>query len=85
MTEAHATPYSIHQGATKKYKDLKESFWWPSMKGNVAKFVEKCLVCQKIKAKHQRPTGKLQPIKIPKWKWEQIFMDFVVGLPKTTN
>ncbi|KAL5537439.1 hypothetical protein UlMin_045822 [Ulmus minor] len=55
------------------------------MKRDVAKFVEKCLICQKIKAEHQRPAGELQPIEIPEWKWEQISMDFVVGLPKTTN
>ena len=55
------------------------------MKKDVAKFIEKCLVCQKIKAEHQRLAGELQPIKIPEWKWELISMDFVVGLPKTTN
>ena len=39
----------------------------------------------KIKAEHQRPSSELQPIKIPEWKWDQIAMDFVVGLPKTTK
>ena len=52
------------------YKDLKESFWWPGMKKDVAKFVDKCLICQKTKAKHQRPAGELQLIEISKWKWE---------------
>ena len=85
LTEAHATPYSVHPGATKMYKDLKEKFWWSGMKGDVAKFVEKCLTCQRVKAEHQQPAGELQSIEVPKWKWEQISMDFVVGLPKTTN
>ncbi|KAL5541311.1 hypothetical protein UlMin_044571 [Ulmus minor] len=85
LTEAHATPYSVHPGATKMYKDLKEKFWWSGMKGDVAKFVEKCLTCQRVKADHQRPAGELQSIEVPEWKWEQISMDFVVGLPKTTN
>ena len=55
------------------------------MKGDVAKFVSKCLNCQKVKAEHQRPAGELQPIEVPEWKWEQITMDFVVGLPKTVE
>ncbi|KAL5569806.1 hypothetical protein UlMin_026381 [Ulmus minor] len=85
LEEAHTTPYSVHPGATKMYKDMKEVFWWSGMKKDVANYVAKCLVCQKIKAEHQRPAGVLQPIEIPEWKWEQISMDFVVGLPKTTN
>ena len=55
------------------------------MKRDVVKYVEKCLTCQRIKAEYQRPTGELQPIEVPEWKWEQIAMDFVVGLPKTTE
>ena len=45
----------------------------------------KCLTCQKVKAEHQRPGGELQPLKISEWKWDQITMDFVVGLPRTTK
>jgi hypothetical protein len=41
------------------------------------------LHCQRVKAKYQRPTGLLQPLKIPEWKWEEIMMDFIVGLPRT--
>ena len=53
------------------------------MKKDVVKFVEKCLTCQQVKAEHQRPAGTLQPLEIPEWKWEQITMDFVSGLPKS--
>ena len=67
------------------YKDLKEHFWWNKMKNDVAEFVSKCLTCQKVKVEHKRPAGKLQPIEVPEWKWEQITMDFVVGLPKTSE
>ena len=53
------------------------------MKKEVAGYVTKCLTCQKIKVEHQRPGGELQPLEIPEWKWDQITMGFVMGLPKT--
>lgn len=54
------------------------------MKINIAKFVAKCLVCQRVKIKHQKPTGLLQPVEIPEWKWDRISMDYIVGSPKTS-
>ena len=63
------------------YKDLKQKFWWEGMKRDVAEYIQKCLTCQLMKAEHQRPSGMLQPLPIPSWKWEQITMDFVTGLP----
>ncbi|RVW46074.1 Transposon Ty3-G Gag-Pol polyprotein [Vitis vinifera] len=54
-----------------------------SIKRDIAQFVAQCLVCQQVKAEHQRPAGSLQPLAIPEWKWEHITMDFVIGLPRT--
>ncbi|GKD05436.1 putative reverse transcriptase domain-containing protein, partial [Tanacetum coccineum] len=60
-------------------------YWWPNMKANIATYVSKCLICSKVKAEHQKPSGlQVQP-EIPEWKWEKITMDFVTKLPKTTN
>ena len=64
------------------YYDLKERFWWPGMKRAVAEYVAVCDTCQRVKAEHQRPAGLLQPLKVPEWKWEDITMDFIVGLPR---
>ena len=83
LEEAHRRSFAMHPGSTKMYQDLKTSYWWPRMKRDVLEFVTKCLVCQKVKAEHQVLSGLLQPIKIPEWKWDQIRMDFVVGLPLT--
>jgi hypothetical protein len=83
LSEAHDTSYSIHPGSTKMYYDLKERFWWYGMKRSVAEYVAICDTCQRVKAEHQRPAGLLQPLKIPEWKWEEITMDFIVGLPRT--
>ncbi|KAI3669849.1 hypothetical protein L6452_41291 [Arctium lappa] len=83
LAESHKTKYSIHPGSTKMYKDLKLHYWWPVMKLDVAKYVERCVSCLQVKAEHQRPYGSLQPLAIPEWKWEHITMDFVTKLPKT--
>jgi hypothetical protein len=83
--EAHETPYSIHPGNTKMYIDLKERFWWSNMKGDIAEYIAKCDVCSRVKAEHQKPAGLLQPLKVPDWKWDQIGMDFITGLPRTKS
>ncbi|GJX23425.1 putative nucleotidyltransferase, ribonuclease H [Tanacetum coccineum] len=77
------SPFSIHPGTTKMYRDLKQNFWWNGMKHDVARFVAKCLTCQQVKIKHQRKSGLLQPLDIPTRKWDQISIDFVTGLPRT--
>jgi len=55
------------------------------MKTNVADYVASCLVCQKAKIEHQRSGGTLEPLDIPKWKWDNISMDFVTHLPRSVR
>jgi hypothetical protein len=83
LKEAHESAYSIHHGSTKMYNDLKTRYWWYGMKPDVTKYVSLCDTCQRVKVEHQRPTGLLQPLKILEWKWEEIRMDFIVGLSRT--
>ena len=42
LTEAHSSRYSIHPGATKMYRDLKQHFWWSRMKRDIVDFIAKC-------------------------------------------
>jgi hypothetical protein len=85
LREAHDSAYSIHPGSTKMYQDLKEKYWWYGLKRDMATHVALCDVCQRVKAEQQRPAGLLQPLKVPEWKWEEIGMDFIVGLPRTRD
>jgi len=55
------------------------------MKREIAKYISECDICKRVKASHLRPAGPLQPLNIPSWKWEDISMDFIVGLPKTSK
>jgi hypothetical protein len=73
----------ICPGSTNMYMDLEQKYWWNGMKADIARFVAHCYTCQRIKAEHQKPAGLLQPLPISVWKWDEIGMDFVVGLPKT--
>ncbi|GKF86197.1 putative reverse transcriptase domain-containing protein, partial [Tanacetum coccineum] len=65
MHESHKSKYSIHPGSKKMYQDMKKLYWWPNMKANISTYVNKCLTCAKVKAKHQRPLGLLVQPAIP--------------------
>ncbi|GJX92259.1 reverse transcriptase domain-containing protein, partial [Tanacetum coccineum] len=85
MDEAHKTGYSVHPGADKMYHDLRDMYWWPGMKRDIATYVSKCLTCAKVKAEHQRPSGLLQQPEIPEWKWDKITMDLITKLPRSRS
>ncbi|KAK5802657.1 hypothetical protein PVK06_030269 [Gossypium arboreum] len=85
LNEAHCSRMAIHPGSTKMYNDLKRRFWWHGMKRDISDFVSRCLICQQVKAEHQVPSGLLQPITIPEWKWDRVTMDFVSGLPLSAS
>ncbi|GKB44852.1 putative reverse transcriptase domain-containing protein [Tanacetum coccineum] len=85
MHESYKSKYSIHPESDKMYQDLKKLYWWPNMKAEITTYVSKCLTCAKVKAECRKPYGLLvQPV-IPVWKWENITMDFVTKLPKTST
>nr|GEX28818.1 reverse transcriptase domain-containing protein [Tanacetum cinerariifolium] len=85
MYESHKSKYSIHPGSDKIYHDMKKLYWWPNMKADIATYVSKCLTCAKVKAEHKKPSGLLVQPKIPEWKWDNITMDFVTKLPKSSE
>nr|GEY95138.1 putative reverse transcriptase domain-containing protein [Tanacetum cinerariifolium] len=83
--ESHKSKYSIHPGSDKMYQNMKRLYWWPNIKADIATYVSKCLTCAKVKAEHQRPSGLLVQPKIPEWKWDNITMNFVTKLPKSSQ
>ncbi|GJZ47987.1 retrotransposable element Tf2 [Tanacetum coccineum] len=73
MTEAHSSPFTIHPGSTKMYRDLKQYFWWNGMKHDVATFVSNDMESVSRSKLNIRElvvfTGRW---KIPMWKWDEI-------------
>jgi hypothetical protein len=83
MREAHDSRYLIHPGTKKMSKDLKTRYCWKDMRRDIAHYVAYCDTCSRVKIEHQKPAGLLKPLEILVWKWEDISMYFVVGLPRT--
>ena len=65
LEEAHHSKFAIHPGNNKMYHNIKRQYWWNGMKKDIAKYVARCMTCQLVKAKHQKPGGLLQPLPIP--------------------
>jgi hypothetical protein len=79
--EAHLFKFSIDPRSTKMYQDLKENFRLSNMKVDIAKYVSECDNCHRVTTSHLKLAGVLQPLSIHLWKWDDISMDFIVGLP----
>lgn len=67
------------------YHDLQQNFWWTGMKSEIAQYVSECDTCQRVKASHLKVAGTLQPLPIPSWKYEDMSMNLIVGLPNTSQ
>ena len=85
MYETHAPPYARHRGILATLKGAEMYFYWPTMKTHIQRYVTLCMVCQKIRYDTGKQPGLSQPLPIPNSPWESISMDFVFGLPTSTN
>lgn len=85
LREAHEAAFSGHLGRDKTLERLQRSYFWPKMGAAVHDYVRTCPSCQVNKASNQLPIGLLQPLAIPKHKWEHVSMDLITHLPPTSH
>jgi hypothetical protein len=85
LDEAHTSRYSIHPRRTKMYHDQRQQFWWTRIKRKAARYVFKSDTYRKVKVNYMKPRRLLQLLSILEWKWDDIIMDFIVGLPLTAR
>ena len=64
LKEFHCSRFSMHPSGTNMYCDLRRQYSWSRMKRHVGDFVRRCLTCQQVKAKHQRPAGLIHPLEV---------------------
>ena len=83
LLELHTSPLGGDSGFLKTYHRVKKEFFWDGLKSDIQKFVAECLVCQQNKVKTIKTSGLLLPLAIPSQHWQEVSMDFIMGLPKS--
>ncbi|KAK1677499.1 hypothetical protein QYE76_038347 [Lolium multiflorum] len=80
--ESHPGGLMGHFGREKMLRMLADHFYWPKMRRDVDRYVKRCIICNKSKSK-LKPHGLYTPLPAPTTPWEDISMNFVLGLPRT--
>jgi Integrase zinc binding domain len=81
IQEAHDTPVAGHPGRAKTLELITRKYYWASARKDVDRFCRNCHICSRTKASRHAPYGILRPLPVPDRAWEDLSMDFVVGLP----
>jgi hypothetical protein len=79
----HNSPIGGHLGFLKTYHRIENDFFWEGIKADVQMFVLECVVFQHNKGETIKTLGLLQPLAIPSQYWEEVSMDFIIGLPRS--
>ena len=82
LKEKHNGGLAEHLGHDKTFSKLNNSYYWPGMRTDVKKFVDRCKIFQHTKGKRKN-IGLYQPLPILERPWDAVGMDFVLGLPRT--
>ena len=84
LQEAHDSPVGGHFGAQRMTALVQREFYWKGLAQDVKRYVRGCAACHYTKPPNEKPYGLLQPLEIPRRRWQRINVDFITKLPLTT-
>ena len=85
LNEMHKPPYVGHPSYQKMIISLRNQLFFSNLKEYLVDYLSIYLEGQQVKAEHQHPAGLLQPLLVPKWKWEVISLYFITTFPYKKN
>ena len=85
MSRHHNNPLASHFGIKKTYDLLTQKCVWLSLQYNIEAYIKRCDICLPSKVVRRKPYGDLQSLPVPTHWWKDLSMDFVTGLPLSTN
>ena len=80
--ELHGGGLAGHFGITKTLLALESRYFWPHLRRDTRRLVSQCSTCTLGKMTKQN-TGQYLPLPIPDSPWQEVSIDFVLGLPRT--
>lgn len=83
LDEFHWSTYVSHPGYQKLFPTIKRNLFWPKIRRDITKYLEKFLEFQQVEVKHQHCVWLLHPLPILELKRDTITMDFITRFPKT--
>ncbi|GBG79764.1 hypothetical protein CBR_g30028 [Chara braunii] len=84
VAEFHDQAAAGHMGFHKTLARVSRLYVWPKRKDFVKNYVAECPTCQEVSSANHLPYGLLQPLPIPKGRWQPISMDFIRPLRSPT-
>ncbi len=78
-------PLAGHFGIDKTQELITRKYYWPTLHRNVEAYMTGCNVCLALKAVRHKSYDDLQSLPVPTHQWKDLSIDFVTGLPVSTN
>ena len=79
----HHNPAAGHPSRAATYELVSRNYWWPGMRKTIARYLNNCDTCARIKPSRHALYGLLKPLQVPVVRWSSVSMDFITGLPES--